>query len=158
MKKFLPYLPTIAVIMALAVSALWVANQPPAVIVEPSAARNHYRLVTLTVAGDAGGAATLRNVNAQVEAVYLDFTSSDTTTDVTVGTKNAPVYNFVSETNYYTDTWYYPVVQRTDNGGSAVSGEYMPYIVAGDVITLTVSQASVTSTITAYIYLFEPGD
>jgi len=158
MRKFLPYLSTIVFVMAFVIFALWVANRPSAVIVEPSAARNHYRLVTLTVAGDAGGAATLKNVNAEVEAVYLDFTSSDTTTDVTVGTKNAPVYNFVSETNYYTDTWYYPVVQRTDSGGSAVSGEYMPYIVAGDVITLTVSQASVTSTVTAYIYLFEPGD
>ena len=87
-----------------------------------------------------GSASTDRDLHGYVYAVHLDFTAGiSTTTDITL-TQASPALTVLLLSNYYTDTWYYPVVQQTDSTGSGTS-TYEKALVQ-DAMDITVGQTT----------------
>lgn len=110
--------------------------------------------VVITASGSAGAAtgsaSTDRELHGYVYAVHLDFTSGiSSTTDITV-TQASPSLTILDLSNYYTDTWYYPVVQQTDSSGSGTS-TYEKILVQDAVdIGVTQSTSGTVGTVTIY--------
>jgi hypothetical protein len=81
--------------------------------------------VSVTATGSAGAASgsanTDRDLHGYIYAVHLDFTAGiSNTTDITL-TQASPSLTILQLTDYYTDTWYYPVVEQDDSAGSGTS-------------------------------------
>lgn len=68
--------------------------------------------ITVTVTGSNGaatGSADIRRpVNGELVALYIDYTSQPSTTDVTITTKSAPVKTLITITSANADGWFYP--------------------------------------------------
>lgn len=110
--------------------------------------------VSVTASGTAGSASgsasTDRDLHGYVYAIHLDFTSGiSATTDITV-TQASPSLTILDLSNYYTDTWYYPVVQQTDSAGSGTS-TYEKTLVQ-DAVDIGVAQTTSGTVGTVTIY------
>lgn len=110
--------------------------------------------VAVTASGTAGSASgsasTDRDLHGYVYAIHLDFTSGiSITTDITV-TQASPSLTILDLSNYYTDTWYYPVVQQTDSAGSGTS-TYEKALVQ-DAVDIGVAQTTSGTVGTVTIY------
>lgn len=110
-------------------------------------------VVTVSTSGATSGSeSTDRDVSGYVYAVHLDFAGSiSATTDVTLS-QASPSLTMLQLTNYYTDTWYYPVVQQHSSAGAAVSGAYERALVADQVDVAVGQTTSGTQILTATIY------
>lgn len=146
-------------VIAMAIGAtIFVALEAP--VEEPMARsyEDHVWLrkesVTVTATGTAGAATgsanTDRELHGYVYAVHLDFTSGiSATTDITI-TQASPSLTILDLSNYYTDTWYYPVVQQTDSSGSGTS-TYEKVLVQ-DAVDISVVQTTSGTVGTVTIY------
>lgn len=110
--------------------------------------------VTVTATGAAGAATgsanTDRELHGYVYAVHLDFTSGiSATTDITI-TQASPSLTILDLSNYYTDTWYYPVVQQTSSAGAGTS-TYEKVLVQ-DAVDISVMQTTSGTVGTVTIY------
>jgi len=122
-----------------------------------------YQIQVETSGTDAGNASgtgySARGVNGEVRAIRVDFEGGiSMTTDIDiVGMSDDyhPEVTLYDKDNTITDTWVYPVAQRTSTAGDAVSGEYDYPLVAGllqvDVISSTAIASSVV-TVTVYVW------
>lgn len=111
-------------------------------------------VVTMTASGSAGAATgsanTDRELHGYIYAVHLDFTAGiSTTTDITL-TQASPSLTILQLSNYYTDTWYYPVVQQTNSAGAGMS-TYEKTLVQ-DVVDIAVGETTSGTVATATIY------
>lgn len=97
-----------------------------------------------------GSANTDRELYGYVYAVHLDFTSGiSNTTDITL-TQASPSLTILQLSNYYTDTWYYPVVQQTSSAGAGTS-TYEKALVQ-DAVDIAVGQTTSGTVGTVTIY------
>jgi hypothetical protein len=89
--------------------------------------------IRVTTTGSPGSASgeyvTGLIVKGSIVAVMVKYhASAPATTDVVVTENEALIpHNIVSLIDNNTDTTVYPVAQNTNNAGSAVAGEYIPY-------------------------------
>lgn len=109
--------------------------------------------VSVTAAGAVGAAtgsgSTDRELHGYVYAVYLDYTADiSSTTDITLS-QASPALTILQLSNYYTDTWYYPVVEQDTSAGAGTS-TYEKVLVQ-DAVDIAVGQSS-TGTITMTLY------
>lgn len=106
---------------------------------------------TGTAGSATGSGSTDSLIKGHLYAVHLDFTGTiSNTTDITI-TQASPSLTVLQLTNYYTDTWYYPVAQQTDNAGSGTSTyDQLPVV---DQLDISVGQTSVNaSLVTVTVY------
>jgi hypothetical protein len=104
-----------------------------------------------TSGGTTGSGSTDRDLHGYVYAVHLDFAGSiSATTDVTLS-QASPSLTLLGLTDYFTDTWYYPVVQQHSSAGAAVSA--YERALAADRVDIAVGQTtSGTQILTATLY------
>mgnify|MGYP001558893609 CR=1 FL=1 len=117
-------------------------------------------VTTTGVAGSASGSAIKAVPKGKVKAIYLDYhASAPATTDVTVKAEADSTgipgdLTLLTRSNSATDGWFYPKVQKHDNAGAAITGDYDDPVVHGGILSVTVAQAdALTDCVTAYIYL-----
>lgn len=110
--------------------------------------------VTVTATGTdgvaTGSASTDRELHGYIYALHLDFTAGiSSTTDISL-TQASPSLTILDLSDYYTDTWYYPVVQQTDSAGSGTS-TYEKTLVQ-DTVDIAVGQTTsgIVGTVTIY--------
>jgi hypothetical protein len=111
-------------------------------------------IVTITATGTAGAAtgsaSTDRELYGYVYAVHLDFTTGiSSTTDIELR-QASPVLQVLRLSDYYTDTWYYPVVQQTGSTGAGTS-TYEKVLIQ-DTLDISVCQTTSGTVGTATIY------
>ena len=106
--------------------------------------------VTVTATGSGSGS-TDRELSGYVYAVHLDFsTGISTTTDVTVS-QASPALTLLQLTNYYTDTWFYPVTaQHLYSGTETATYERFLAVDALDIAVGDTISGSVALTATVY--------
>lgn len=110
--------------------------------------------VAVTASGAAGSAtgsaSTDRELHGYVYALHLDFTAGiSNTTDITL-TQASPSLTILQLSNYYTDTWYYPVVQQTSSAGAG-TGTYEKALVQ-DAVDISVGETTSGTVGTVTIY------
>lgn len=110
--------------------------------------------VAVTATGSAGAAtgsaSTDRELHGYVYAIHLDFTSGiSATTDISL-TQASPSLTILDLSNYYTDTWYYPVVQQTSSAGAGTST--YEKVLAQDAVDIGVAQTTSGTVGTVTIY------
>lgn len=89
-------------------------------------------------------------VRGHIQAVHLDYASTiSTTTDLTL-TQISPPLTILQLTDYYTDTWFYPVAQRTGSTGSTVS-DYDRLLATGQ-LSVTVGETISGTIVTVTVY------
>lgn len=110
-------------------------------------------VVTVSTSGaTSGSGSTDRDVGGYVYAVHLDFAGSISDTTDTTLSQASPSLTVLQLTNYYTDTWYYPVVQQHSSAGAAVSGEYERVLVADQIDIAVAQTTSGTQVLTATVF------
>lgn len=111
--------------------------------------------VIVAATGSAGAAtgsgSTDGVVKGHLYAVHLDFAGTiSSTTDITI-TQAAPSLTVLQLSNYYTDTWYYPIAQQTDITGTVTSTYDRLTVV--DQLDISVGQTtSSTNLLTVTVY------
>ena len=117
-------------------------------------------VTTAGVAGSALGSAIKAVPRGKIKAIYLDYHAScPATADVTVtseadSTGVPPDVTVLTRSNSATDAWMYPKVQKHDNAGAAITGDYDDPVVHGGVLSVAVAQADALSDcLVAYVYL-----
>jgi len=121
------------------------------------------RTIKVSATGSAGSASgtTIEAVPlSKLLAIYMDFTSAPSTTDITVSTPssgNVPAVTILTLTNVNSDGWYYPQTQIHDNTGSAITGAYMPYTLHGSLSVALAQADAVTDELIAYAVIEVPG-
>lgn len=159
-----------AMIAALVLGLTWLAgcfkNQPetegPASLAEAPADAGRasglmgieqFTIDTTGTPGAASATATL-GANGEIYAVYLDYAGSiSNTTDLSI-TAGDPAMTILSKTDYYTDTWFYPVFQEASTAGAAVTS-YRPVYIYGSVTAVLTQTTAATPCLTVTI-LFQP--
>lgn len=117
--------------------------------------RHQFLVATTGSAGSASGSAILALPNCELLAVYIDYGAAPSTTDLVlkaIGGDLADV-TVLTLTNINTDGWYYPRVQKHDNTGSAITGDYDRPVIHNNLLA-TLAQADALSpcvTITALV-------
>ena len=111
-------------------------------------------VVTLTATGAAGAAqgsgSTDRDLGGYVYALHLDFTAGiSTTTDITL-TQASPALTVLQLSDYYTDTWYYPVVQQHGSDGAVVTAYEKTLVQDALDITVGETTSGTVGTVTVY--------
>ena len=123
----------------------------------------HTYRVVVTSAGDAGDAEgtgySVRAVNGEVRALRVDYGSGiSATTDIDIigeSDEYHPQVTLYEKDDSVSDTWVYPVVQRTTTTGTAVSGEYGYPLVSGRLQVDVVSSTARTGVVTVTAYVVE---
>ena len=110
--------------------------------------------VSLTATGTAGAAtgsaSTDRELHGTIYAVYVDFTSGISATTDFALMQDDPSLTIMRVTDYYTDTWYYTVVQQTDSTGSGTST--YQNVVVQDTVDISACQTTSGTVGTVTIY------
>lgn len=122
-----------------------------------------YKLPTVTTTGSngsaTGSATSTQVINGLLVAVYVDYTTQPSTTDVTIATLGkgpAPAQTLLTVTDSNTDAWYYPraALHSTAgaallyaSGGTAVTG----YLPIDDHVTVSVAQGDSAKTVDVYL-------
>ena len=118
--------------------------------------------ITVTTTGSDGAASgtgySSGPHSGEVVAVKVDWAATAPgTSDITITSEKAPTITYVSKSDSATDAWFYPRVQATDNGGSAISGEYLAYPV-NDRLKVAVAQCNALDpAVTVYVFVREDG-
>jgi hypothetical protein len=101
--------------------------------------------------GSAEGSATSDGaVRGHVYAIHLDFADITDTTDLTLTTETEPAPTIMELTDIYTDGWYYPAVEYTDNSGSGLSAyDRLP---VDDYLSAVVAESTATRALTITVY------
>ncbi len=117
-------------------------------------------VTTAGVAGSALGSAIKAVPRGKVKAIYIDYHgSAPATSDVTIksladSTGNPPDVTILTRSNSATDGWFYPKVQKHDNAGAAITGDYDDPVVHGGVLSVAVAQAdALADCVVVYFYL-----
>lgn len=107
--------------------------------------------IALTTSGLTGSDSTDRDLYGRIYAIHMDFGSSvSETIDLTL-TQASPALTVLALTNYFTDTWFYPVVQETGSTGSGTS-TYTPVYVADAIDVASVQGNRDTQIVTITLY------
>lgn len=114
--------------------------------------------ITVTTTGSAGSAvgSTVKALPlSELVALYVNFhASAPATTDTTISSPGNPVaLTLLTITNSATDAWYYPAVQKDDNTGSAITGDYAQPVIHGNLLVELAQADALTDcvVVTAYI-------
>ena len=116
--------------------------------------------VSVTTTGGAGvatgSASTSFPIIGEIMAIYLDFhASAPATTDTTIATTNAPVFNILVVTNSVTDAIKAPRLGAVDSSNAAITNSFVPFVVA-DTITVSLAQCdALTGAVRATIWYRE---
>lgn len=91
---------------------------------------------TVGVAGSATGSGIVSVPLSELVAVHADYhASAPATTDLTIKSPGDPAsVTILTLTNGNTDGWYYPKVQKHDNVGAAITGDYADPPVHGNLL------------------------
>ena len=96
--------------------------------------RHELKVSTTGVAGSASWSSILAVPLSELVAVYVDYHgSAPSTTDLTLKSPVNPAsVTLMTLTNTNTDAWKYPKVQKHDNVGAAITGDYADPVVHGN--------------------------
>lgn len=106
-------------------------------------AMNNYQVPVTTTgsAGSASGTARL-SIAGYIHAIRVNYhASAPATTTVDIDEDGGLGRKLMDLAASATDKIIYPVVQNTDNTGSAVAGEYTRYFVPNTPVTITVASS-----------------
>lgn len=109
-----------------------------------------------TVVGSAVGTVTTREVvMGRVLGVYLDYSGTAATTDVTISTPHSPSVTVITVSNSVTDGWYYPRVQVHSTAGAALTYDgtrtVCEPVPVNDHLQLAVAQGGTAATVDAWV-------
>jgi hypothetical protein len=113
------------------------------------------KIPTITTVGS-NGSATGNDVTpipivGRILAVYIDYTSQPSTTDVTLATIEAPVKTILTVTDTNSDGWFYPRTAVHSAAGAAVTydGTRPIYdsVPVADIVKATVAQGDSAKTV-----------
>jgi hypothetical protein len=119
--------------------------------------------IAVTTTGSDGSASgtgySAKPVSGELYAIYVDWhTSAPVTSDITVTVESDddhPAITLYSKSDSATDAWVYPVVQCTDTGGTAVTGEYQHILVSGRIKVAVAQSNALDPAVTVYVFLKE---
>ena len=117
--------------------------------------KHELRVSTTGSAGSASGSSILALPLCELVAVHLNFhASAPATTDTTVKSPGNPAsVTLLTVSNSATDAWYYPKVQKHDNTGAAITGDYADPVVHGN-LSIDLAQCdALTDALVATIYI-----
>ena len=106
-------------------------------------------------AGSATGSGILAVPLSELVAVHFDFhASAPATLDTTLSSSGNPAaQTFLTLTNVNTDAWYFPKLQKHDNVGAAITGDYADPVVHGNLLLDLAQADALTNCVVATIYL-----
>ena len=116
--------------------------------------------VSVTTTGSAGSATgsgtTSYPIIGEILGIYLNFhASAPATTDTTIATTNAPVFNILVVSNSATDAYKAPRSGAVDAANAAITNSNVPFVVA-DTITVSLAQCdALTGAVVATIWYRE---
>lgn len=117
--------------------------------------KHELKVSTTGSAGSATGSAVLSVPLSELLAVYVDYhASAPATTDLTLSSPGNPAaVTILTLTNVNTDGWYYPKVQKHDNTGSAITGDYANPIIHGNILLDIAQGDALTDIVVLTVYL-----
>lgn len=108
-------------------------------------------VLTIAAGATTGSATSPRPIAGNLLAVHLDFSGSmAATADTTIARVSdglMPAETLLTITDSATDAWYYPRVQAHGATGSALTGIYEPYPLAG-YVSVAVAQGTQNESVT----------
>ena len=117
--------------------------------------KHEIKVSTTGSAGSASGSAVLALPLCELVAVYLDYhASAPATTDVTVSSPGNPAaLTVLTKSNNATDGWEYPKVQKDDNTGAAITGDYADPVIHGNLLVEVAQADALTDCVVVTVYV-----
>lgn len=117
--------------------------------------KHELKVSTTGVAGSASGSSILAVPLSELVGVYVDFHgSAPATTDLTLKSPGNPAsVTLMTLTNTNTDAWKYPKVQKHDNIGAAIVGDYADPIIHGNLQADLAQCDALTDAVVLTVYL-----
>ncbi len=110
-----------------------------------------------TTGGDASatGSTVLALPLCELVAVYCDFhATAPASTDTTISSPGNPAaLTLLTITNYAKDGWYYPTVQKDNNEGAAITGDYAQPVIHGNLSISLAGSNALTDALVATVYV-----
>ncbi len=117
--------------------------------------KHELKVSTTGSAGTATGSSVLALPISELVAIYVDYhASAPSTTDLTLTSPGNPAsVTILTLTNVNTDGWYYPKVQKHDNAGAAITGDYADPPIHGN-LQIDLAQAdALTDAVVTTVYV-----
>ena len=120
-----------------------------------SVEKHELKVSTTGSAGAASGSSVLAVPLSELVAVHVDYHASvPATTDLTLKSPGNPAsVTLLTLTNVNSDGWYYPKVQKHDNAGAAITGDYADPVVHGNLSCDLAQCDALTNAVVLTVYL-----